>query len=129
MSQLDKFQYMSETEKEQWYAQFDGLVTQNQFMWSVVDELDNAMSVEAVKSIHEKYTNLLVFNDNEEDNDISPYIPSTFFGNDKVCNKYGNVMVDGEIRNFNNVTSYSQLTTNLVRNTGYLRKRLRDTIL
>ena len=83
--------------------------SQNKFRWDVIDEMDTIQSIEELNDIRTKYIGLLVFNDNKEDNDATPYIPSSSYSADLVCNKYGNVMINGEVRNLNDVTSYSEI--------------------
>lgn len=109
-NQIFNLKSMSLIEQEQWYSKFNGFISQNEFMWDVVEELDNIRSMEDVTVIHNKYANLLLFNSNKVgDIDIAPYIPSTSLGSSMACNKNGNVMIGGKICNFNDITSYSQL--------------------
>lgn len=107
-TQVQNLKVMSETDSEQWYDQFDGYLSQNQFKWNIVDEFNNAQSMEEVKLIRSRSANLLIYNNKLADEDMSPYIPSSHLGNDLVCNKYGNVMISGKIHNFNDIASYSE---------------------
>lgn len=102
---INRLKLMSDEEQQHYYGQF---VSQSEFFWNVVDEINAAESLDQVKAIHSKYKELLIFNDNEADNDISPYIPTSHNGTELVCNKYGNVIIGGEIVNYNDISSYEQ---------------------
>ena len=91
-----------------WYQSNGNFQSQNEFMWDVVEELNNSSSMEDVRATQAKYKDLLLFNNNESDEDVAPYIPSNHRGTELVCNKYGNVLVNGEVKNFNNLTAYEQ---------------------
>lgn len=106
--QVHELKLMSKDDLDKWYLNHDNFSSQHKFMWDVVDELDEATSIEEVKTMQQKYKGLLLFNENEEDKDISPYIPSTNHGTELVCNKYGDVIINGKVHNFNNISSYSQ---------------------
>ncbi len=101
---------MSLKESLKWYENFENFISQNEFMWKVVDELDSAENETDVKTIQSKYSNIFIFNNNIEE-DIAPYIPSTNFGYELICNKYGNVAIAGKIVNFNNLKSFQEYRT------------------
>lgn len=106
--QIDILQDMAPEKMSEWYEQNDNFTSQSEFMWQVVDELNNAASVDEVREIQAKYQGILLFNNNSADEDIAPYIPSECRGTELVCNKNGDVLIAGKVKNYNSLTSYEQ---------------------
>lgn len=128
--QIEVLKTMQEDELKTWYKQQnENFVSQFDFMWQIVEELDTANTLEEIKKIQSKYTGLMLFNDNEEDEDISPYIPSDYNGTELVCNKSGNVIIAGEVRNYNNLDSFEQTSAYKVYHQNIAREDPRDGIV
>lgn len=122
--QIQSLKLMTEEEQDAWYKKHaDNFVSQQQFMWQIVEELDNATSLEEVRNIQAKYTGQMLFNTNPEDEDIAPYIPSNYKGTEFVCDRNGDVMIAGEVCNYNNLTSYEQTTDYLFNHQSQTRTR------
>lgn len=122
--QIQSLKLMTEEEQDVWYDNHaNGFVSQQKFMWQIVEELDNALSLEEVHNIQSKYAGQMLFNTNPEDEDISPYIPSNYKGTEFVCDRDGNVLIGGEVRNYNNLTSYEQTTDYLFNHQPQTRAR------
>lgn len=101
---------MTDAERNAWYIQQNvNFISQEDAMWVVVDELKTKRSREEIRTCQDKYSSIFLFNHNEADRDISPYIPNEKPGISLVCNAYGNVTIAGELVNFNDLTSYGQI--------------------
>lgn len=106
---IQELKTMDETEMKAWCdSQCPDFLSQYDFMWQIVEELDGAASMEEVRAIQAKYQDQMLFNSNPEEEDIAPYIPSSHRGTEFVCNSEGNVLIGGEVRNYNNLTAYEQ---------------------
>lgn len=100
---------MSDEGRRAWYAeQCPDFVSQNEAMWMVVDELNEQPDMAALRACQTKYDGLFLFNPNEAEMDVSPYIPHDKPGYDLICNAYGNVQIAGEIINCNEYTQYEE---------------------
>lgn len=106
---IQELKTMDETEMKAWCdSQCPDFLSQYDFMWQIVEELDGAASMEEVRAIQAKYQDQMLFNSNPEEEDIAPYIPSSHRGTEFVCNSEGNVLIGGEVRNYNDLTYYEQ---------------------
>lgn len=122
--QIQSLKLMTEDEQDAWYKKHaNAFVSQQKFMWQIVEELDNASSMETVREIQAKYTGQMLFNTNPDDEDIAPYIPSNYKGTEFVCDKNGNVLIAGKVRNYNNLTSYEQTSDYLFNHQPQTRAR------
>lgn len=102
---------MSDAEREAWYfARNQNFLCQQDAMWAVVEELDSRSNVEQVRTCQEKYEGIFLFNHNEADADISPYIPHDVPGLALVLNAYGEVEIAGNVVNLNTLQSYDQIS-------------------
>lgn len=106
---IQKLKTMDETEMKAWCdSQCPDFLSQYDFMWQIVEELDGAASMEEVRAIQAGCQGKMLFNTNPEDEDIAPYIPSSHRGTEFVCNSEGNVLIGGEVCNYNDLTYYEQ---------------------
>ena len=106
---IQQLKNMDEAEMAAWYeSQCPDFLSQYDFMWQIVEELDNAASMDEVRAIQAGCQGKMLFNTNPEDEDISPYIPSSHRGTEFVCNSEGNVLIGGEVCNYNDLTYYEQ---------------------
>lgn len=122
--QIQSLKLMTEEEQDAWYEKHaNGFVSQQQFMWQIVEELDNAVSLEEVRDIQAKYAGQMLFNTNPDDEDIAPYIPSNYKGTEFVCDRNGNVLIAGKVCNYNNLTSYEQTSDYLFNHQPQTRAR------
>lgn len=122
--QIQLLKLMTEDEQDAWYKKHaNAFVSQQKFMWQIVEELDNASSMETVREIQAKYAGQMLFNTNPDDEDIAPYIPSNYKGTEFVCDKNGNVLIAGKVRNYNNLTSYEQTSDYLFNHQPQTRAR------
>lgn len=100
---------MTDAQRDAWYfTQNQNFLCQQDAMWAVVDELDTCADMDEVRACQDKYSGIFLFNDNEEEEDISPYIPHDVSGLSLLLNAYGEVTVGGKTVNLNEYTSYGQ---------------------
>lgn len=102
---------MEPTTSKAWYAN-KGFVSQADVYNIAIAELNAINTIDEAKAFKQKYSEIFMFNDNINDDELyNPYIPSDHFGYSLVCNKYGDVIINGEVKNFNNLTSVQQTST------------------
>lgn len=94
-----------------------GLVSQNMMYDQALAELDRIGELRDLSEYYRElekfkteYSAYFLFNEHEEDNDISPYIPSNTHGPYLVCNANGDVKIAGEVKNFNDLKSFDETT-------------------
>lgn len=92
-----------------------GLVSQNMMYDQALEELEEIQNLrdtvayyKALDNYKKKYSKYFVFNEKEEDCDLSPYIPSNNLGAYLVCNANGDVKIGGEVKNFNELKSFEE---------------------
>ncbi|MDR2911052.1 MAG: DUF4848 domain-containing protein, partial [Bacteroidales bacterium] len=105
---VSELMFMDESKRAEWYKAQGGFESQEAFMWQVIDELTAAKTVEEVRSIQKRYSNFFIWNNNEADEDMNPYIPSSEYGYSYVCNRNGEVLIAGEVCNFNNAKTLEE---------------------
>ncbi|MDR2887964.1 MAG: DUF4848 domain-containing protein, partial [Bacteroidales bacterium] len=105
---ISELMFMDEAKRAEWYKAQGGFESQETFMWQVVDELTAAKTVEEVRSIQNRYSNFFIWNNNAADEDMNPYIPSGKYGYSYVCNRNGEVLIAGEVCNFNNAKTLEE---------------------
>lgn len=109
---------MNSTEQASWYSQYStkgaGFTSLEQIYNSAVDEFLSFVDLgiedlSIAEEIKDKYAPYLLFNDNPEDEELYlPVLPSELFGKSLVTNKNGDVLVGGEVLNFNDVESVEE---------------------
>lgn len=100
---------MTDDERQAWYAKRNpSFVCQQDAMWIVVGELETVQNEEQLRECQKKYSGIFIFNPNEEEADISPYIPHDVPGISLVCNAYGEVSIAGRKVNYNTFETYAE---------------------
>lgn len=107
---IDQLLRMSSKERRNWYESKDPqFISQEEIFQIAIDEQELLKDFEQANLFRAKYEPIFMFNDDPADEELyNPYIPSDMFGFNHICNKDGNVMIAGEVKNFNNLTSVKE---------------------
>lgn len=105
----------SDEEQQKNWAYSLNFTSQKMVYNQALDELeklqkltDYATFSKEYKKFRSKYSPYFLFNENKEDEDLSPYIPSDRVGFWMVCDVKGNVMVGDSVWNFNELKSLEE---------------------
>lgn len=102
----------SSLEEQIAWCQENNIVSQCMLYDQAIDELEKIQELRDTTEYYhfkEKYSPYFLFNENDV-YDLNPYIPSNDLGNNLVCNINGDVKIDGEVVNFNDLTSFEETT-------------------
>lgn len=98
---------MTPGEKENWFKNKTGFVSQEQAANMVSEQLMKCETLTQALQLRSGYSQF-IFNENATETDFTPYIPSSSFGYSMVCNAYGDVEIGGKIVNMNDIKSYDE---------------------
>lgn len=96
--------FMDEAELESWYLSRDSEFVSQQSVYSnAIDELEEIDTIEEAEIFKDKYRDIFIWNDDPRYDELyNPYLPSEdLLGYSYVINPAGNVLINGEINNFN----------------------------
>lgn len=104
-NQVELLRTMDETSRKNWYNSHN-FESQYDAMFRVIDELEQASSYEEAMQIKEAYSQYFLFNDNPSEEELfNPYLPTTRSEYAFVCNIEGNVIINGEVVNYNTISN------------------------
>ena len=103
-AQISALQQMSSDELSAWYAERD-FESQYDALYRAAAEIEQAQSLDEALEIKAKFTPYFLYNDNPADEEMfNPYLPNENRDYAYVCNICGEVMIAGQIVNFNTIT-------------------------
>lgn len=98
---------MNNYEREKWYMS-KGFTSAEQMLLCAEEELELIKTIEDIYSYKQKYSKYFIFENNEVETNINPYLKIGKFGYSYVCNINGDVIINNEICNYNDLTSYEE---------------------
>lgn len=102
--QINTLSSMESRELDAWYAA-KNFESQGDAAYRVAEEIENAASLAEAEAIKAKYASFFLFNDNPSDEELfNPFIPNENPDYTSVCNINGEVMIGGQVVNFNTIT-------------------------
>lgn len=102
-SQINELCQMQPEELNMWYATHS-FVSQYEALYKAAEEIDMATSLSEAEAIKAKYSAYFLYNNNPEDEELfNPYLPNENTRYAYVCNINGEVVINGEIVNFNTI--------------------------
>lgn len=103
-AQISALQQMSSDELSAWYAERD-FESQYDALYRAAAEVEQAQSLDEALAIKAKFTPYFLYNENPADEEMfNPYLPNENRDYAYVCNICGEVMIAGQIVNFNTIT-------------------------
>ena len=103
--QIAKLATMSEKEQNTWYAERN-FESQYDALYRAAAEIDEATTLEEAEAIKAKFSPYFLYNENPADEELfNPYLPNEKPDYAYVCNINGEVIIAGEIVNFNTITN------------------------
>ncbi|HUN14373.1 DUF4848 domain-containing protein [Alistipes sp.] len=103
--QIGILRIMAPEEMAGWYA-VQNFESQYDALYRAAEEIDNATTLEEAEAIKTKYSPYFLYNDNPADEEpFNPYLPNEKPDYAYVCNISGEVMIGGEVVNYNTITN------------------------
>lgn len=126
---IDELLQMDKETLKTWYSsKNDEFTSQNSIFEEAMNEFQQATDFDTANKIKDKYKKHLLFNENPMDQELyNPYLPSeNMLGYALICNKNGDVLINGKIENFNTLKSVRE--TNFYKHTHTLTKTINESL-
>lgn len=99
---------MTPAEKQAWEASHEGFVSMNTAARKVGEQMRQLVGKAEALALREAYSELFIFDPNQEVNSLIPLYKSNRLGYANVCNAYGEVEVAGQTINMNTIARYEE---------------------
>lgn len=103
-NQISSLRAMKPAELDAWYAS-QNFESQYDALYRAAAEIDKATTLEEAEAIKAEFASYFLYNENPADEELfNPYLPNEKPDYAYVCNIDGEVMIGGEIVNYNTIT-------------------------
>lgn len=103
-AQVCELAAMDSEKQEAWYAAHE-FESQSDALYRVAEEIESVSTLEEAQAIKGKYGSYFLFNENPADEELfNPYLPNEKTEYALVCNIKGEVMIAGQVVNYNTIT-------------------------
>ena len=104
-AQAESLRLMDEESRVQWYNDHN-FESQHTAMYRIIEEFEQAQSYEEALQMKEVYSQYFLFNNDPSEEELfNPYLPTSKSEYAFVCNIEGNVIINGEVVNYNTISN------------------------